>query len=523
MLSQFYVLAPRGDCLITKDYRSDAPKGAAEIFYRHVTCAQVPAAVANFSVSGAAGGAKSSACACRSALAGISALMSRGAGATGEAAPLFCVNGVTFAYLRRSGLYFVLTTQQNPSPALLIELLHRLTKIIQDFCGVLNEEAIRKNFVLIYELLDETIDFGYPQLTSTESLKSAVYSETVLVDPPPLKHLGGLSTLTNLAPKTIPSNASHRPVGATAGEGLRGAAFGGRGPRAVGGVTRRSEIFVDVLERLTVVLSANGHVAHASLDGSIQMKSYLDGKFLLKLALNDDIVFNQGLESQLGGFANGAGRGGGGSTVSVDACNFHECVDLAEFDAPQRVLTFVPPDGEFVLMNYRVAHCQAVPFRIFPLVDWRAGQTKGELTVKVKADVPEQTYAASVTVSVPLPKSIIACSTDVFPPLPVQARPFAIFSAEFLPAEKRLVWNIRKFHGGAEMILRARFTSSTPATATASHRKEFGPINMTFEIPMFNVSNLQVRYLRIADKNGAASPFRWVRYVTQSSSYICRV
>ncbi|KFH15662.1 putative coatomer protein complex, gamma sub-unit, partial [Toxoplasma gondii MAS] len=96
-------------------------------------------------------------------------------------------------------------------------------------------------------------------------------------------------------------------------------------------------------------------------------------------------------------------------------------------------------------------------------------------------------------------------------------------SAEFLPAEKRLVWNIRKFHGGAEMIMRARFTSSSPVTASAAYRKEFGPISMTFEIPMFNVSNLQVRYLRIAEKNGVASPFRWVRYVTQSSSYICRV
>ncbi|KEP62536.1 UNVERIFIED_CONTAM: coatomer protein complex, gamma sub-unit, putative [Hammondia hammondi] len=517
MLSQFYVLSPRGDCLITKDYRNDAPKGSAEIFYRHVTCWQVPSAAASeFSGAGASGNSgKSSACAPRgspSAARGMLAMMNRGGlGAAGEASPLFCVNGITFAFLRRSGLYFVLTTQQNPSPAVLIELLHRLTKIIQDFCGVLNEEAIRKNFVMIYELLDEIIDYGYPQLTSTESLKSAVYSEAILVDPPPVKSqlTSSLSTLANLAPKTIPSNASHRPVGATAGEAGRGASFGGRGPRGASANIRRSEIFVDVLERLTVVLSSTGQVVNASLDGSIQMKSYLDGKYLLKLALNDDIVF----VSQTTGSPNGAG---GSSTVWVDACNFHECVDLSEFDAPQRLLTFVPPDGEFVLMNYRVAHCQAVPFRIFPSIDWRCGQTKGELTVKVKADIPEQTYAATVALSIPLPKGIVACSTELLPPVPLQ-------SAEFLPAEKRLVWNIRKFHGGAEMIMRARFTSSSPVTASAAYRKEFGPISMTFEIPMFNVSNLQVRYLRIAEKNGVASPFRWVRYVTQSSSYICRV
>jgi hypothetical protein len=27
-----------------------------------------------------------------------------------------------------------------------------------------------------------------------------------------------------------------------------------------------------------------------------------------------------------------------------------------------------------------------------------------------------------------------------------------------------------------------------------------GPINMCFEIPMYNVSNLQVRYLRVAER-----------------------
>lgn len=42
---------------------------------------------------------------------------------------------------------------------------------------------------MIYELLDEIIDFGYPQLTSTESLKSSVYSEAVVVDPPPVTHV----------------------------------------------------------------------------------------------------------------------------------------------------------------------------------------------------------------------------------------------------------------------------------------------------------------------------------------------
>jgi AP-4 complex subunit mu-1 len=29
--------------------------------------------------------------------------------------------------------------------------------VIKDFCGVLTEDAIRKNFILIYEILDEML------------------------------------------------------------------------------------------------------------------------------------------------------------------------------------------------------------------------------------------------------------------------------------------------------------------------------------------------------------------------------
>lgn len=47
--------------------------------------------------------------------------------------------------------------------------------------------------------------------------------------------------------------------------------------------------------------------------------------------------------------------------------------------------------------------------------------------------------------------------------------------------------------------------------------------SMTFEIPMYNVSHLQVRYLRIAEAHKSYKPYRWVRYVTQSSSYMCRL
>lgn len=57
----------------------------------------------------------------------------------------------------------------------------------QDYCGLLSEEAVRKNFLLVYELLDEVIDYGFPQNSSSEALK-----EFVLNDPTVLRQVSVL-------------------------------------------------------------------------------------------------------------------------------------------------------------------------------------------------------------------------------------------------------------------------------------------------------------------------------------------
>ena len=51
----------------------------------------------------------------------------------------------------------------------------------QDYCGLLSEEAVRKNFVLLYELLDEVVDYGYPQNSSSEALKEFVLNEPTVL------------------------------------------------------------------------------------------------------------------------------------------------------------------------------------------------------------------------------------------------------------------------------------------------------------------------------------------------------
>ena len=46
--------------------------------------------------------------------------------------------------------------------------------MLVEYFKELEEESIRDNFVIIYELLDEMMDFGYPQTTESKILQEYV-------------------------------------------------------------------------------------------------------------------------------------------------------------------------------------------------------------------------------------------------------------------------------------------------------------------------------------------------------------
>lgn len=103
-------------------------------------------------------------------------------------------------------LYFVITSRENVSPILLLELLTRMCLLFKDYTGTLSEESIRKNFILIYEVLDEVLDFGHIQSTSTEGVKHYVFNDPIEVD----AQTGILSNLQQLSvSKPLFNNVTH--------------------------------------------------------------------------------------------------------------------------------------------------------------------------------------------------------------------------------------------------------------------------------------------------------------------------
>ena len=156
-----------------------------------------------------------------------------------------------------------------------------------------------------------------------------------------------------LGSKTKPSSSSNLPIAIGASRQSK----------------QKNEIYVDILEKLTVLFNSNGFVVNSSIDGTIQMKSFLSGNPELRLALNEDLVIGnftwpiQLIPSRLF-----TGKGNGYGAVVLDDCNFHECVKLDEFES-SRTLHFLPPEGEFAVLNYRVTGDFRCPFKIFPAIE----------------------------------------------------------------------------------------------------------------------------------------------------------
>lgn len=141
------------------------------------------------------------------------------------------------------------TTKYNVSPSFVMDIIYRMMKVFRDYCGVLNEETIRKNFVLIYEIIDEVIDYGHPQLMATENIRQYTVSDAVITQPPKKKgDVGKKISGWNIFKKsTAPSSAVTRPmqnINPQADQGKKGA-FGGK-------KSGKNEIFVDIFEKLSV-------------------------------------------------------------------------------------------------------------------------------------------------------------------------------------------------------------------------------------------------------------------------------
>lgn len=380
----------------------------------------------------------------------------------GRASPVIQDEGTSYIYVQHSNLYLLAITRTNINAAAILVFLHKLVEIFSHYFQTLEEESLRDNFVIAYELLDEVMDWGYPQFTEakilSEYIKTDAYRMAVQARPP----------------MAVTNAVSWRT------EGL---------------VYKKNEVFLDVVESINLLVNSNGTVVRSEVVGALKMRAYLSGMPECKLGLNDKVLF----EAQ--------GRAGRQKAVDLEDIKFHQCVRLASFER-DRTISFIPPDGAFDLMTYRLSQ------NVKPLI-WvdcqveRYSRSRIEYLVKARSQFKERSTASSVEISLPLPPDAITPTVRT-----------SQGKAEYVPERSALVWTIKNFPGGREFLLRAKF--GLPSVEAEDEGQRLPPIKVKFEIPYFTVSGIQVRYLKVIERSGYQA-LPWVRYITTAGDFEVRM
>ncbi|CAN1295543.1 AP-1 complex subunit mu-2 [Linum perenne] len=305
--------------------------------------------------------------------------------------PVVYDNGVSYMFIQHSNVYLMTASRQNCNAASLLSFLHRVVDVFKHYFEELEEESLRDNFVVVYELLDEMMDFGYPQYTEAKILSEFIKTDAYRME------------TTQRPPMAVTNAVSWRSEGIS---------------------YKKNEVFLDVVESVNILVNSNGQVIRSDVVGALKMRTYLrfvstlesdefclsllDGMPECKLGLNDRVL----LEAQ--------GRATKGKAIDLEDIKFHQCVRLARFEN-DRTISFIPPDGAFDLMTYRLS-------------------TQSNFR-----------YSTATNVEIELPVPADASNPNIRT---------SMGSASYAPEHDALLWKIKSFPGG-----KVRNLSSNPIQA----------------------------------------------------------
>lgn len=75
--------------------------------------------------------------------------------------PILTLGSTTFSHVKHENIYLVAITKSNANAALVFEFLYRFIALGKGYFGKFDEEAVKNNFVLVYELLDGTQHYRF--------------------------------------------------------------------------------------------------------------------------------------------------------------------------------------------------------------------------------------------------------------------------------------------------------------------------------------------------------------------------
>lgn len=460
--------------------------------------------------------------------------------------PIFEGNGWHYAVITRDNLYFAMIMQVNNSvsPISVLHYLDEIYQLCRKFMGMkLNKLNVRDNFHLIFEVIEESSDYGIIQVTNYNIIHDFIKVEVIKPDDdsentasekhelPPGDQ--DETFINSYILRTMTSAVSWRPKGIHYG---------------------KNEFFLDVIEKLEFIMDfEEGVVRNNVINGTIICRSYLSGMPQLSIGLNKLMQKNVHFMKRL---------------------KFHECVDLHTLIKEESpVIKFIPPDGEFELCNYKLNR----PLLDEPVIKLQSfglsqkprknQETQDKLLLKaaITTYFKAQDSAKELLIKIPIKSVIRKWNIDLEKPPLFKSD---IGDVVFDITAGSIIWKINNLKGGhgnknyglkcmfeiwdrqihEALEVQLRNSMDPPPLRTGpkleriwdqyhgktteydgnENQKEdvdkFALIAMSFEIPYYAVSGLKVEYFKIEEPQLNYQSFPWVRYKTvNDNEYIYQV
>ncbi|KAI8625730.1 Adaptor complexes medium subunit family-domain-containing protein [Xylariaceae sp. FL1651] len=220
--------------------------------------------------------------------------------------------------LDHANLLYLATASSEIEPLLVLEFLHRVIDAFEEFLGApVLAHKIETNYDVVAQLLTEMCDAGTISTTEPNALRDVVEVEGLL---------GKLLGSINLPGKPLSTSAPSSLI-AQNNPSL---------PWRRANVRHTSnELYADVVETLSVTLAPSGRPIAAFANGTIAFTSKVSG-------VPDIIVSLTGP----------SGKHNLRSIMELPV--FHPCVRLNRWKENPGELSFIPPDGRFILAGYEV-------------------------------------------------------------------------------------------------------------------------------------------------------------------------
>ena len=231
--------------------------------------------------------------------------------------------------LTHANLLLCATSSKDAPTLAVLTFLQRVIDIFEDFLGSpLIPPKIEDNYEVVAQLLTEMCDGGIVCNTEGNALREQVEISS---------GLGKLLTQVGL-PSASPGIGPAGGLAAT----LKAASSSAQGPaipwRKNNVRHTSNELYVDIVESLSIIYAPSGRPISALAQGSILFTARISGVPDLVLTL-----------SAPGGTSTSKSAG---ISRTMSLPTFHPCVRLSRWKEHPGELSFIPPDGKFMLAGY---------------------------------------------------------------------------------------------------------------------------------------------------------------------------